>query len=93
MDIISQILRPEIIVPFVPISAILGGVYLISLNIKYKALSRSLNNDEIKMIQKAVQENESLKQRITNLENIVTSLDQDLLNFDKTSASQKKLGE
>lgn len=87
---LSLILRPEILALAVPISAILGTIYLISLNIKYKALSRSLNNDEKKMIKQVVQENEELKQRINNLENIVTSIDQDLLDFNK---SQKKLGE
>ncbi len=90
---LSLIFRPEVMVFLVPISAIVGGIYLASLKIKSKALTQSLNNEEKKLLARVLEENEELKQRISNLENIVTSLDQDLLDFNKNASSQKKLGE
>lgn len=95
MDFLSLIFRPEVVVFMIPISAIVGGVYLSSLKIKAKMLSGNLSNEEKQILIQVSNENKELKKRLANLEDIVTSLDQESLDFNrnlKKSLSSPKDG-
>jgi hypothetical protein len=95
MDFLSLIFRPEVMVFMIPISAIVGGVYLSSLKIKAKMLSGNLSNEEKQILIQVSNENKELKKRLANLEDIVTSLDQESLDFNrnlKKSLSSPKDG-
>jgi len=95
MDFLSLIFRPEVMVFMIPISGIVGGVYLSSLKIKAKMLSGNLSNEEKQILIQVSNENKELKKRLANLEDIVTSLDQESLDFNrnlKKSLSSPKDG-
>ncbi len=95
MDFLSSIFRPEVMVFMIPISAIVGGFYLSSLKIKAKMLSGNLSNEEKQILIQVSNENKELKKRLANLEDIVTSLDQESLDFNrnlKKSLSSPKDG-
>ncbi len=85
MEIFHLIFRPEVMVFMIPISAIVGGVYLSSLKVKAKMMTSSLNNEERKMLGQVMQENQELKERLANLEDIVTSIDQEALDFSRNA--------
>ncbi|NJL14515.1 MAG: hypothetical protein HC913_16925 [Microscillaceae bacterium] len=84
MEVFHLIFRPEVIVFFVPISAIVGGIYLASLRIKAKMMENSLSNADVALLKKVSQENNEIKERLQNLEAIVTTLDKDLLLLGKS---------
>ncbi|GAB4408930.1 MAG: hypothetical protein OHK0053_35690 [Microscillaceae bacterium] len=83
MEIFHLIFRPEVIVFFVPISAIIGGFYLASLKVRAKMMENSLGNADLALLNKVSQENSEIKERLQNLEAIVTTLDKDLLMLSK----------
>jgi len=61
----------------IPIVAIIGGYYV---KLKQMELDKSKVSDKDLDIMKQIsKENEQLKQRVENLEQIITSLDKDLL--------------
>jgi predicted methyltransferase len=72
----SPLLIPIIAVS-IPIVAILGGYYV---KIKQMELDKSKVSDkDLDILKQVSKENEALKQRVENLEQIITSLDKDLL--------------
>lgn len=71
----------EILIPMmifsIPIIAILGHYYL-----KAKKMDddkQGMSNKDLDILKQVSKENEVLKQRVENLEQIITSLDKDLL--------------
>lgn len=85
MEIFHLIFRPEVMVFMIPISAIVGGFYLSSLKIKAKIAANDLNKEERKLLNQVSQENQELKQRLANLEDIITSMDHEAIDFDKST--------
>lgn len=77
-DIFSMIFRPEVMVFLVPITGIAGFVYLRAQKIK---AGNSLSGEERQMLSHALHENEDLKNRVENLESIITGLDKELLQL------------
>jgi len=76
--IFEMLFRPEVMVFLVPITGIAGFVYLRAQKLK---ASQSLTGEEREMLSHALHENENLKQRVENLESIITGLDKELLQI------------
>jgi uncharacterized protein YlxW (UPF0749 family) len=75
------LLHPGVIVPMmvfaIPLSAIIGTFYLKAQKLK---LERSgMNADDAQLVKRALVENQDLKQRVGNLEAIITSMDKEIL--------------
>lgn len=91
------IFRPEVIVFFVPISAILGGFYYAVQKMKYKQMGDGGMTQEDKLLMAAVlKENAEIKQRLQNLESIITSMDKEILalkTFDDENINQQRVKE
>lgn len=69
---------PVIAITFVmsiPLSAIIGHFYLSALKIRQ---GQGLEKEDIRFIKEKLAENEDLKQRVKNLEEIITDLDKTL---------------
>jgi hypothetical protein len=83
-EIIRTIFHPAVIIPLsvmaIPISAIIGHYYL---KIQKLKLSRGagLTPEQALYIQRTYAENQELKERVANLETIITGLDKDLLGY------------
>ncbi len=75
-----DIFRPEVLVFLIPLSAIIGGFYLTSLKIKAKQ-NPGLSSEDKKMLAGMIRDNADMKDRLENLEAIITSIDQDLLTL------------
>lgn len=77
---------PVIMIFSIPLSAIIGSFYLKALKIKSEQQSMQLNAKEERIIKAMMLENEELRQRISNLEEIVTSQ-----TFDSQKSLEKDL--
>lgn len=72
----SSIIVPIIAVS-IPVIAILGGYYV---KLKQMEMNKSnVSDKDLDILKQVSKENEALKQRVENLEQIITSLDKDLL--------------
>jgi hypothetical protein len=61
----------------IPLSAIIGGIWL-----KSKKMSQGqLSSDDKQLLMSMVQENEALKRRMENMETIVNEVDMDLVKL------------
>jgi len=60
----------------VPITGIVAGTYL---QIKKLSLKQGLTSEDKSLLMKSLQENNDLKSRVENLENIITSMDKEIL--------------
>ncbi|MCU0437864.1 MAG: hypothetical protein MUC49_08095 [Raineya sp.] len=68
---------PAILALSIPIIAILGGYYV---KIKQMEINKKeVSDKDLDILKQVSKENEALKQRVENLEQIITSLDKDLL--------------
>jgi hypothetical protein len=70
----------------IPISGILTNAYLKAKRMELERGGGALKKDDLLLLQKALKENEELKKRIENLEEIVT--DPDLLRIHQTDGSK-----
>lgn len=88
-------IMPAILAMLIPIVAIVGGYYVKIKKMEFASKDASLTNKDVEMIRQISAENQSLRERIANLEQIVTSLDNDLLLFQKsnTDTLQKQIEE
>lgn len=81
-----------IIALMIPISAIVGGYWV---KIKKMELEKnSLSPETTQKLQKVLEQNEQLRQRVENLEAIITSLDKELLALrplDDVAENQQKV--
>lgn len=83
MEILGLIFRPEVMVFLVPITVI-GGYYLLEIQkqkVKLAEVNKGTNEQDPKVVQQLVQENREVKERLGNLEAIITSMDQELLSL------------
>lgn len=85
MDLISAIFRPEVMVFLVPITAIAGHYFYRAQKLKTE---HQLSGEERKMLSHAIAENENLRDRVENLESIITGLDKELIQI-KASENAK----
>lgn len=76
MDIFAALLRPEVMVFMIPITAIVGGIYYNLQKLKY---TQGLQEGEKQVLIGIKQENQEIKDRLKNLESIITSMDKELL--------------
>ncbi|HAS42783.1 MAG TPA: hypothetical protein DCS93_20040 [Microscillaceae bacterium] len=76
--IFEMLFRPEVMVFLVPITGIAGFVYLRAQKLK---AGQALTGEEREMLSHALHENENLKNRVENLESIITGLDKELLQI------------
>lgn len=84
IEIIQAVFRPEVLIFLIPITGIIGGVYLKAQKLK---VAKKLDSEDKRLLEKVLKENDTLKTRIDNLESIVTGLDDELLTLktDKVS--------
>lgn len=93
MGILEQLLAPETLALLIPLSAVGGGFYLASLRIKAK-MHKGLDEKEKQAISMMMKENSEIKQRVENLESIITSMDKEILalkEVDETLLNQQKV--
>jgi hypothetical protein len=99
MELIRLIFRPEIIALLIPLSAIFGGFYLAALKLKANIKANAghgLSSDDKQLLGHALKENEEIKNRLKNLEAIITSMDKELLALkaaDDSEMNQKRVQE
>lgn len=70
----------------IPIVAIVGYYYTRIKEIEFN--KKGLSEKDLEILRKTSEENEQLRQRVENLEQIITSLDKDLLALRPPSNSQ-----
>lgn len=78
---------PAILALSIPIVAIVGHYYLKLKEMESKSKGFSQKDEDT--LKKIIAENQELKERITNLEEIVTSLDKDLISLSNTTLKNK----
>lgn len=80
-ELLQQLFSPAVVWVFIPITAIAGGIYagIRKEELKAKAQSASLNNEDKQVIQRLVSQNQDLNERMVNLETIITSMDKEIL--------------
>lgn len=88
VDIIRAIFRPEVIIFLIPITGIIGGVYLKAQKIK---AGKSLDKKDKELLERMIEENNDLRARVDNLESIVTGLDDELLSLKSEQDSDVKV--
>ncbi|MCU0446338.1 MAG: hypothetical protein MUE85_15635 [Microscillaceae bacterium] len=80
IDLLRQLISPDIIVPMmvfaIPLTAIIGSFYLKLQKLKLE--KGGMTSEEKQLLYKTYQENQELKKRVSDLESIVTSLDNQL---------------
>ncbi|MCU0446339.1 MAG: hypothetical protein MUE85_15640 [Microscillaceae bacterium] len=83
-EIFARLFSPEVIVPMmifaIPLSAVIGSFYLKVQKLKLEK-GNSMGEREMRFLQQTYLENQEMKQRIANLEEIVTSMDRDATAF------------
>lgn len=80
-EILHLIFRPEVIVFMIPLSAIIGGFYLASIKAKAKLNAAGLSKEDRQLMASVLRENKDVKNRLENLESIITSMDKELLTL------------
>ncbi len=90
-DILHKLLHPGTLAMLIPITAIVGGFYLAALKIKAKN-QKQIGPEERHMLAQTLRDNQEIKERLGNLEAIITSIDKDLLQLNglETSEEDKK---
>lgn len=78
IEIIQAIFQPQVLVFLIPIAGIMGGVYLKAQKIK---AGKRLDKQDKELLEKLIEENNTLRGRVDNLESIVTGLDDELLSL------------
>ncbi|MDX2304426.1 MAG: hypothetical protein NW226_16590 [Microscillaceae bacterium] len=86
-DVIRLIFRPEVLVFLIPITAIIGGFYITALKIKVRQ-NPSISDDEKRVIATVIHENQEIKERLSNLESIITSMDKEILMLKSADDAQ-----
>ncbi|MCU0446337.1 MAG: hypothetical protein MUE85_15630 [Microscillaceae bacterium] len=75
------IFHPGVIIPMmvlsIPLAAVIGTFYLKAQ--KLKLGQGGMSNDDAQLVKRALLENQDLKQRVGNLEAIITSMDKEIL--------------
>jgi hypothetical protein len=93
LEIIRAIFRPEIIAPImvfaIPLSAIIGSFYV---KIQKMRLEQAkLNDEDTRLIKRALIENQELKERVGNLETIITGLDKEILALKALDSDKERV--
>jgi len=71
-----------IMIFMIPIIAILSGTYIKNQELKLKNLEQSpVDKETILQLKQAVEDNEALQERVKNLEYIITSMDESILQL------------
>ena len=71
-----------IMIFMIPIIAIISGTYIKNQELKLKNLEQSpLDKETILQLKQAVEDNEALQERVKNLEYIITSMDESILQL------------
>lgn len=81
-EVLMQLLSPAVVWVFIPISAIVGGIYYSIQKEKIQAAKHTgVLPEDRALISDMLRKNRDLSQRVENLEAIITSLDKDLLSI------------
>ena len=71
-----------IMIFMIPIIAIISGTYIKNQELKLKNMEQSpLDKETILQLKQAVEDNEALQERVKNLEYIITSMDESILQL------------
>jgi len=71
-----------IMIFMIPIIAIISGTYIKNQELKLKNLEQSpVDKETILQLKQAVEDNEALQERVKNLEYIITSMDESILQL------------
>ena len=92
---LEQLLNPGVLAMLIPISAIVGAFYISALKIKAK-MNPGITDDEKRAIAAVMNENDEIKERLANLESIITSMDKEILQLkaaDETQVNQEAVKE
>ena len=81
LEVIRHIFQPDVILPLaifsIPLAAIIGNYYL---KVQKLKLGGNLSREDVLLLKKTIEENQDLRKRVENLEDIITSLDTNLLD-------------
>jgi len=81
-QLIRYILSPEVIIPMmifaIPLIAVIGGIFFKTQKLKLEKGGK-MSEREMMFLQQTYAENQELKQRMANLEEIVINMDRDTL--------------
>jgi hypothetical protein len=92
-EVLNRLFSPEVIVPMmifsIPLSAVIGSYYHKIQKLKLEK-GGQMGEREMRFLQQTYLENQEMKQRIANLEEIVTSLDRDSLAFKNLENTHRK---
>lgn len=91
MEILRLIFNPAVVWVFIPIIAIGGKYYAEIRKAKYQALAKQGLSDEDKQILKELAlQNSNLNERVESLEEIITSMDKELIALGKQQQSENQ---
>lgn len=85
------LLHPAVLAMLIPLSAIIGAFYIKGQKIKAQ---QGLSKEDKEILLRIVKDNEEMRDRIENLEGIITSMDKELIGLkanNDTEANRKKV--
>jgi uncharacterized protein YlxW (UPF0749 family) len=89
---LELLLHPGVIIPMmifaIPLSAIIGTFYLKAQKLKLER--GGVSSEEAQLIKRALVENQDLKQRVGNLESIITSMDKEILALKASDSDDQR---
>jgi hypothetical protein len=92
-ELLRHIFSPDVIVPMmvfsIPLAAVIGSFYLKIQKLKLEK-GGQMGEREMRFLQQTYLENQEMKQRIANLEEIVTSIDREALEFKNLESPPRK---
>jgi hypothetical protein len=90
----EAVLRPEVIAPFmvfsIPLAAIIGSFYykIQKMKLEKGGGGSSMTDEERLLVKRLINDNVEMRDRVENLEAIITSLDKELLQFKALNDSE-----
>lgn len=90
---LELLLRPEVIAPImifsIPLAAVIGSFYYKIQKLKLeKGGGASMTDEERLLVKRLINDNVEMRDRVENLEAIITSLDKELLQFKALNDSE-----